>query len=283
MTDVIDEARADEIADELQDPTGLNEPLDDQPPVDEIPDEEPVGDESAAAPRISPAIVERARQYGLSESDLQGFDDARAGSIFAAIDRARMRPEARGAEAPASEQPAPAGGYVPLKVEYGDDLDESLVKPVQAVVDHVNGTMQQLQDFRQEIAREVRALNVLREFGEFDRFVSGLGEDWASVYGTGATADMDAQSPELKKRLEVFQGAKALMGDAARRGSRLGLSDAHLRSHRSIHWERIVEQERSKTDKKVEQRRRTSGERPVKGKTAVRSVRDNAIAAFERR
>ena len=123
-------------------------------------------------------------------------------------------------------------------------------------------------------------MNVLREFSDFDRFVTGLGSEWNAEYGGGTTMEMDPQSANFQKRLEVFQGARSLMSDAQRRGQRMSNSDALTRSHRAVHWDRIAEHERNKLDGKIDRRRKGFSERPVKGKAPAMSPRDEAIAAW---
>jgi hypothetical protein len=260
-------------------------------PVDE-PAGEPAGDVvEPAAPAISDALMERAKAYGLSGADFDGLDDARVERMFTAIDRRVMRPQTQpqvpglpGAPAPALPgAPAPSpvpGAYAPLKIEFGDELDESLVGPIKTVVEHLNTQVQQIHAFRQQVQSELQAMNVLREFGEFDRFVTGLGEEWAPDYGVGATMDMDPQSSEFQKRLEVFHGARNLRTDATRRRQQLSGPNALTRSHRVTHWDRIAEQERNKINGKVAQRRRGAGERPVKGKQPAMSPREAAIEAM---
>jgi hypothetical protein len=275
--------------DDVQEPfvEDVTEPTDAEV-VDAVEDQDvggqPIEDSAPAA--FSPQTIGRARDYGLSESDLEGMDSAKVERMFSAIDRRIMRPQepVSGAQPPAP-QAGPrgpvTGQYVPLKLEHNDDVDESVTKHVQTVVDHVNESMQGLHTFRQQMMEEVQAINTLRELGDFDRFVGGLGDEWTSVYGSGATVDMDPQSAEFRARMDVFQGAKTLRDDATRRRQPLALADAHLRSHRGVNWDRIEEHSRASRDDKVKKRRNASAERPTRGKTAAMSPKEEAIAAWQ--
>lgn len=255
-------------------------------PVDVTPD---VADDAPAA-GISEALIGRAEGYGLSQVDLEGLDEPRLERMFSAIDRRIMQPVQPGqppaVPAAAPGQPAPTGvpmgtaQYAPLTLELGDELDESFAKPFQTVVDHMNGQMRELHAFRQRANAELQAMNVLRELSDFDRFVSGLGEEWTSDYGAGTTADMNTQSGEFQKRLEVFHGAKALRADALRRGQQMGVLDALNRSHCAVHGNRIAEHERKKLGGKIDRRRKGFTERVTPGKAPAMSPRDEAIAAF---
>ncbi len=278
MSDVEPRDVADEVLEPVVDePTG--DPRAGTPGADA-----PVEDTIVDEPAISDALLGRAKDYGLSASDLEGFDDTRLERMFSTIDRRLMQPQSpTGPAAAAGPVPvAPGmGEYTPLKVEFGDELDESLITPINTVVEHLNGQLKEVHAFRQQAQSELRAMNVLREFSEFDRFVSGLGEDWAPEYGSGVTVEMDPASSEFQKRLDVFNGAKSLRADAHRRRQRMSMSNALTRSHRATHWDRVAEHERKKLDGKIERRRKGSAERPVKGKQPAMSPRDEAIEAWK--
>ena len=258
----------------------------------QIPEPE-VSSSESEAPAISDGMFGRAKDYGLSQDDVSGFDDARLDRMFSAIDRRIMgsqvpagqatgySPEARSPEPVASAPAASAPvAYSPLKLDFGDDLDESVVGPFKSVIEHMNGQLKSIHESRLQVQQELQAMNVLREFSDFDRFVTGLGSEWNAEYGGGTTMEMDPQSANFQKRLEVFQGARSLMSDAQRRGQRMSNSDALTRSHRAVHWDRIAEHERNKLDGKIDRRRKGFSERPVKGKAPAMSPRDEAIAAW---
>lgn len=283
MSDV--EARA--IADDV--PDGPPDRLSDIGAADVEPTHdvsEPVVEPVEEAPGISGAIVGRAKEYGLSEADLEGFDDARLDRIFAAVDRRSIQPGASARSPQAQAQgPSLSGGfqeYTPLKnVEFGDDVDESLTKPFKALVDDLNGQLRQAHVFRQQAQAELQAMNLLRELSDFDGFVARLGPEWEDVYGKGATVDMDPQSIEYEKRMEVFHGGFGLQGNAQQRKQRLSKSDARMRSHRAVHWDRIAERERKKLGGTIDRRQKSFVERPTKGKPGAKSPREEAIEAWK--
>ncbi|KKN54702.1 hypothetical protein LCGC14_0589710 [marine sediment metagenome] len=279
-----------DVADDVQEPAGdVVEPSDVQVVDEPASESVPAADEPSGA-AISEAILGRAKDYGLSPADLEGFDGPRLERMFSTIDRRIMQPPAGqvqpqvpGAPAPVTPGMAPGvvpGDYTPLKIEFSDELDDSLVGPIKTVVEHLNGQLQEVHAFRRQAQEELRAMNVLREFNDFDGFLTKLGEDWAKDYGVGATVDMDPQSSEFQKRLEVFHGAKSLQADAQRRRQRMSVSTALTRSHHAVHWDRIAEMERTKLDGKIDRRRRGSAERPVKGKQPAMSPREEAIEAW---
>ena len=269
-----------DVTESIVDDAGLDEPSTLEPEV------------STSEPEagLSEALLGRAQGYGLSADDLTGLDDTRAERLFGAMDRRIMGPgggnqatgygEAYpGARSPEPGAPMP-GHYEALKVEYGDELDESVRTPVQSVVEHLNGQLKQMHAFRQEVQQELQAMNVLREFSSFDQFVDGLGDDWKSSYGTGKTMEMDPQSADFQKRLEVFNGARSLMADAQRRGGRMSVADALKRSHHAVHWDRIAEHASEKLNGRIAQRRKGLSEPPVKGKSPAMSPREEAVNAW---
>lgn len=280
-----------EVVENVQDePTGEVQDTLSGEPVDEIPagagpeDETSADAEVAAAPAISDALIGRARDYGLSQNDLEGLDDPRLETIFAAIDRGRMAPAPT---APPVDQivprntPTAASIYAPLKLELGDDLDESVMKPFQSVAQHVNDQMKEMHSFRDEVRQELQALNLLREVTDFDGFISSLGEEWNPDYGVGSFLEMDQSSREFKKRMDVYNGARSLITDAAQRRQPMSLANAHLRSHRAVNWDRIAEIERNKINGKVAKRRQGFSERPTRAKPSALSPRDEAVRAFQ--
>jgi len=292
------DVKAREVADDVVTHGSDREVLPTEPAAEpEVNVDEPVASQTTEEPEggsdepsgVSEALIGRAKDYGLSQDDLEGFDEARLERMFSAIDRRIMQPQSQtqpmSAPAPmttgATPTPMTSEGYTPLKIEFGDDLDESVTKPFTTVVDHLNGQLKDIHAFRQQAVMELQAMNVLREFSEFDRFLTGFGDEWNKDYGSGATVDLDPQSKEFQKRLEVFNGAKSLRSDAARRRQRMSVSDSLTRSHRAVHWDRIAEHERTKLDGKIDRRRKGFGERPVKGKQPAMSPREEAIEAWK--
>lgn len=300
MADVVtDETQAAHYADTGTDNSvGSLETASDTEPVQPVADPvvEGVDTHESEVSSISEALLGRARDYGLSGDDLAGLDGGKLDRMFTAIDRRTMgqNAQSQNVQGPMSNvqgqmpgpstfdfQPSTSDQYSPLKIDFGEDLDESVVKPFQSVVDHLNDQLKGIHGYRQQVREELQALNVLREFSDFDRFVSGLGDDWSSDYGNGATMDLDPQGDNFRKRLEVFHGAKSLMASAASRGQRMGVSDALTRSHRAVHWDRIAEHEHKKLDGKIDRRRKGFSERPTKGKTPAMSPRDAAIEVWK--
>lgn len=257
-----------------------------------VPESVSEGD-SPSAPGLSDAIMQRAKGYDLSSDDLEGLDETRLERMFSAIDRRIMQPQPQPQPgvAPAVEAGAPAApvgreGFLPLKIDFGDDLDESVSKPIQAVIDHLNTGAKEMHMFRSAIQQELQALNMLREFSEFDRFLTGLGDDWHDIYGNGATVDLDPQSKEMATRLGVFDGAKRMLADARRRpGQAMNVSGSHLGSHRATHWDRIAGHERKKLNGELERRKKGLTERVAPGtsKTPAMSPRDEAIAVWNKK
>lgn len=233
---------------------------------------------------LSEALIGRAQDYGLSSDDLTGLDETKLERMFSAIDRRIMQPATQPADyrlqAPGAAPTTMPEQYEALKVEYGDDLDDSVRTPFQSVVDHMNGQLKQAHAFRQHVQKELQAMNVLREFSSFDQFVRGLGDDWKNSYGSGATMEMDPQSGDFQKRLEVFHGARSLMADAQRRGQRMSVSDALTRSHHAVHWDRIAEHTSERLNGKIERRRKGFSEPAVKGKAPAMSPREEAENAW---
>lgn len=204
---------------------------------------------------------------------------------MAAIDRGRMRPQ----QIPAATPPtAPQGQvpqaqeFVPWKLEMPDDLDESVTKPFQSVVEQMNRQMQQMHKMRQHTQVELQAMNLLRQLDDYDRFIGGLGEEWQKHYGVGSTVDMDPQSAEFQERMKGFHGGKGLQADAISRRQQMTQTAGWLRSHRADNWDRIAEMERTRINGKVDARKAQFGERPTKGKEPAMSPREEAEAVWRK-
>lgn len=284
MADEIEsrEAVIEDVAEPIVDDAGVDEPSTSE---SEVSTPEP-------ASGLNEALLGRAQGYGLSADDLTGLDDARVERLFGAMDRRIMQPgggtqaTGYGEQYPGARSPEPGapmpGQYEALKIEYGDELDESVRAPVQSVVEHLNGQLKQMHAFRQEVQQELQAMNVLREFSGFDRFIHGLGEEWVAEYGTGPTMEMDPQSKEFQTRMQVFNGGRSLESDAMRMRQRISKKDSQMRSHHGVHWDRIAEKEAAKLNGKIAQRRKGFSEPPVRGKTPAMSPRDEAIAAWNK-
>ncbi len=253
---------------------------------------ESVGEESTPA-ELDSGIASRAKAYGLSEADIEGFDGGRVESMMASIDRGRMLPQQQQPQTfPSPAQPGtmntpPAGqpkamptGYTPLKLEFGDELDESIVSHLKAIQDHSNAQIQNLHQMNVQSSQQMHAMNLMRELTDFDRFVGGLGDEWQKNYGTGATLDMDFQSPEFAKRMEIFQGGKGLQAHAAAGRQNMNAAKSWLVGHRANNYDRILEMDRNKTNGKVVARQKGFGERPTKGKAPAMSPREGAIEAL---
>lgn len=286
MTDELNPVEPVQVADDVAEPI-----VDDVTPMEPSTDyPEPEADSPQPEAALSEAMIGRAGAYGLSAEHLTGLDDSQVERLFGAMDRRTMRPEAGpvnagyGQQVPRAVSPQSVAAmteqYEALNVEYGDDLDESVRAPFKSVVDHMNGQLKQIHEFRHEMLQELQAMNVLREFAGFDQFIGGLGDEWNGPYGTGSTLDLDPQGAEFQKRLEVFHGARSLMADAQRRGQRMAVKDAQKRSHHAVHYDRIAGQNTEQLNGKIARRRKGFSEKPVKGKTAAMSPHEEAVAAW---
>lgn len=231
------------------------------------------------------ALVERAKGYGMD--DLEGFDAPRLEKMFASIDRRLMQPQQQQMQYQQPQQVQPQAvmptEYTPLKLEFGEDIDESLVAPLQGVVEQLNNQLGDVHKFRQQVNQEFQTLNLLREFNQFDSFINALGDEWHSDYGQGATLEMDPKSPEFLKRLDVFTGSQNMSRTAAQRGQSLNRGESWKRSHHAVNWDKIAEKANAKVTGKVESRQRSFGERPTKGKSPAMSPRDEAMAEWAKR
>ncbi|MHC4176285.1 MAG: hypothetical protein ACYSWU_02195, partial [Planctomycetota bacterium] len=184
-------------------------------------------------------------------------------------------------ETPADASGArPIPGFNPLKLDVPDDVDESIVKPLNALVDHMNNQMRDVAIYRQQVQKELHAANLAQEVSQFDTFVAGLGDEWKEHYGTGATLDMDPNSPVFKNRMEVFFGAQNWRQDAKRRRQHMNKPDSWKRGHHAVNWDRVAELTGKKTDAKVDRRRQGFSEQPTSGKPTGLSPKEEAIRAW---
>lgn len=232
------------------------------------------------ASALSEGVLGRLRDNGLDAAMFVGMDDARVESMLSAIDRRVMAPQPQSQPVQQQVPTELPAEYEPMTLMLSDDLDASVSGPMGKLLEQVNGQMKQVHQFRQQMNQELQAINLLREFAEFDRHVSSLGEEWSEEYGSGSTMDMDQNSRQYQNRLEIFSGAQSLVSDAGRRGSHIGRNDAWTRSHRAKHWDKIAAGERKKLDTQVKKRQASFGERPSKSKGETQSPRDAAIAAM---
>lgn len=266
--------------------SGIQTTVDNSWQVEQTPDA--LEQESVPAETQGPdqVMIDRANGYGLTAEDIEGFDSAKLDKMFSGIDRRLMQPQQQQQPQPqqrATPQPVMPTAYEPLKLEFGEDIDESLSGPFKGFMEQMNGQFENMHKFRQEVTREFENRDMKRDFNQFDTYVNGLGDEWGSVYGKGNTLDMDPNSAEFKKRIEVFAGAQSLSRDAISRAQRLSTNDSWTRSHHAVNWDKVAEMERAKIGGKVEARQRSFGERPSKGKTPAMSPRDQALEAWNRK
>jgi len=217
---------------------------------------------------LAESTLERASQYGLSDSDLKGLNDDAAASVMAAIDRGLMsqRPEpVQNVPAAQQQDTAQVGasfGFEPLKIELGEDLDESVTKPIQSIVESVNGRLKQVTEFQANLVKELQAMETIRQLSEFDGFIAGLGDDFKAEYGSGSTLDMDPNSQAFKDRMEVFYGAQSIFENMARRGQKMTMADARRRAHGGKFFNKIRDIEKRSVMSEIDRRRASSSERP---------------------
>ena len=252
----------------------------------------PEPSELVESPALSDELTQRAKDYGFAAETFAGMDDAVVSNVLNTFDQrlAGMQPQppTDGAPGQPSAQPqqqqgAPFGAeFKPLVVDFGEELDEGLVKSFGGMVDGLNGQLKELHQVRQAIGREVVAINQLREFDSLDRFIESLGEEWTDVYGKGRTQDMNPQSAEFRKRIEMGTGGNAIGANMARINQPMRQWDAWQRGHYAVNHERLAEMERKKQDGRRKGRQARFSEPPQKGKTPTTSNREAAEAAWSK-
>lgn len=232
---------------------------------------------------VDSGLIERAGQYGLSAEDIEGWDESRLNRVFTAFDNRIMSPAAQPQQPvaqPSQQVNAMPSGFNPLKVEFGEEIDEALVGPLKSLVEQLNVHLGDGHKSRQDVKKQFQRLTAQRRFSQFDRWVESQGDGWAKEFGSGNTLDLDPNSAEFQTRLDVFLGGDRLLEDSAARGQKLKQSEAWNRSHHGRHWNKIEEKALDKVNKKVERRQRSFGERATKGKEPAMTPKEAAIVAM---
>jgi len=285
MSDDVDGVM-DDMVDDSMDDSGLDT-------VDESVDDVSIDDggqvdDLESSVSLSEGMLSRAEQYGLSKDLLDGMDDKRAEALFAAIDQRLMAPPSNdggdGDKLPAQSAPPQTifGEFQePFKVEFGEDIDESVSSPVSGLVESLNKEFRQLHEFKESLGRTIGELNLRRELADFDSHIASMGDEWSDVYGSGPTVDMDQKSEAFKNRMEVFWGSQSLINDSQRRGNQLGRRDAWTRSHAAKNYTKLEERARKKVVDNRQKRESMVSERPSGGKTPKMTPREAAIAALK--
>lgn len=203
----------------------------------------PTPDLSSAAPQtpdepeeagISESLLNTAKSVGFDDDDLDGLDEARIERMIAALDRRSVDAVRRlqqshptqvgvtGA-APAGPQP-PVGAQPfmqpqqqqqpqPFKIELDDSYDDKLVATLKSMDSHYQQQIAQMQYMLNQTLQSQQQFATVQEDPTtrwFDGQLSGLGEEYQSVFGKGTINDIREGSAEDRNRSELFQTYDAL-------------------------------------------------------------------------
>lgn len=241
--------------------------------------------EGEATVEFDPALVQRSERIGLSAKDLEELGGDRVSSILAAVDRHIMNPP-KETEMPSQAQPetktpeAPAG-YEPLKIEFEEDVDESVQKGIRTPMETLDKKLGEMHKRFDQFQQEVAAIHFMNDLSMFDRMIDGLGEDWKEHYGEGPTMELDPQSDTFKRRMSAFVGGRRLAADHRRSGLKMSDSQAWKRAHESANIDRLRELERKRLESDLKNRQKSFGERPASGRAQQLSPFDAAVAAMK--
>jgi hypothetical protein len=215
-------------------------------------------------PELSTEMIQRAKEFNMTEETARGLGAETLAGMFAGIDRRIMNPQQQ-AQHPVQQQqqqaPMPTE-FVPLKIEFSEDVDESLTAPFNSFMEQVNQRLAEGHTFRQETVQKQKRDVVRGQLSEMDTYLSDLGPEWESVYGKTATLQhQDMNDPFALKRLEIWGGAARAFSDAARAGHPISKAESFKRAHHSVNWDKIAEKTREKMNGQVADRQKSFGNR----------------------
>lgn len=208
----------------------------------------PTPDLSSAAPQtpdepeetgISESLLNTAKSVGFDDDDLDGLDEARIERMIAALDRraidtVRRLQQSHPAQvgvtgaAPAGPQP-PVGAQPfmqqppwmqpqqqqpqPFKIDLDDSYDDKLVATLKSMDSHYQQQLAYMQQVLNQTLQSQQQFATVQEDPTtrwFDAQLSGLSEEYQSVFGKGTINDIREGSAEDRNRSELFQTYDAL-------------------------------------------------------------------------
>jgi hypothetical protein len=171
---------------------------------------------------VDESLLNTAKDLGFDDDDLAGLDAARIERMVAAVDRravaaiSKMQsPMQVGmmGQAPAGLQPpagAPTQPQQPpgFKIDLSpDEYDDKLVATLQQMNEY---WQQQFANLSLQQQQQLATVGDDSDTRWFDDQFSGLGEEYASVFGNGRIEQLREGSAEEKNRFELFQTYNAL-------------------------------------------------------------------------
>jgi hypothetical protein len=245
---------------------------------------------------FSDATLAMAQSYGLDADSLSGLDDAGAQRLFSGIDQRmmgrqpmyqpgngqpvqqqqQMQQQQQQVQQPATQVPV---------FELGDlsEFEEPIANQFKAVGDYVNKTVGGMTQHLQAANQQIADMTTMMELSAFDSFVGSLGDEWTKDLGKGATLDLDPNSLQYQKRVELFQQGKTLGATHAQMfGKHLPPAEAWKRAWSGQYADRIGNQSRKQLSKDLKKRQALITERPQRGEGPATSPREAAEAAFRK-
>jgi len=154
---------------------------------------------SPPAPVRDPEVFARAIRAGMSSADVQDFpNDAVLERACSVLERIPVA-----AQAEAKEGPDPLAKFENLDPDQYDEETISAFGGLAKEIREQRERIKELQENQQQGA-QANAASAAREVEQwFDGQVSGLGEDYAEVLGTGAHSALDRSGQQYAKREEI--------------------------------------------------------------------------------
>lgn len=191
----------------------------------------PVEPVAVAAPQHSPALIRAAAEVGLSATDLEGSSSQEWWDYIklqqGKIDRERTQPAPRSERhEPAAEPKAAPKAEPELKLAWSANADTILDPEVRTEFEQAVSPL--LEEIKRLQGLEFRRQAETR-YSQIDGLFAKLGAE--AVYGKGGRSEIDANGPEMAKRMAVLNLAEQIV---KAQGDKPNYAIAFQAAHKSL-------------------------------------------------
>lgn len=232
-------------------------------------------------------MIAKAEAVGLSKEEAEGFGD-KLPSVLDLIDRKAMAERRSQPETPAQPKPKIEEATTEKKSKFdldklfpADEFGEEFRNGVKVMNEQYESVIQEMSAKYDQLFSYVAVENDRKTLERYDGYVSSLGEDWKSAFGSGASLDLDPKSDAYKNRDRLFKAAEDLAAVYSQRGQHLTENEL-LEKARRMEFGKIEQEiSESKLAKKVQQRSKSFTSRPGQ-KNRIEDIKDPDTRAAAR-
>lgn len=184
-----------------------NNPEENQAEVEESDDEEEQPEqqeetEDTQSETVSDDLIEQAKQAGLQDSDIQGFNASQLEKVISLV-----KPE----KTEKSEEKQTQETEQDDSEDFSVELDPDIYDP--DICKAISGTAKQIKSLKTQLDSVMNALSAQNQQNferEFDGMVAGLGDEFEDTLGKGGIDAIGTDSDHFKNRCKVIEEMTAL-------------------------------------------------------------------------